>query len=332
MNAASQADQQSRQDQPSEQHSPTAEDQPKVSVVIATHQRPELLRKAIAAVLDQTYTGPIECVVVYDKAPVDDSIAVDDPRRSVVPVSNTHTPGLAGARNAGIAASTGELVAFCDDDDEWLTEKLAAQVVRLHESGADVVVSGIEVHYVDQGTDQVSSRVPSEADLELTQLARRRVMEAHPSTVVVRRDALLGRIGLLDEEIPGSYGEDFDWMLRAAEAGPIAVVEQPLVRVLWGAQSYFQQRWRTIIESIDYGLTKHAVLAADPLGHARLLGRKAFAYAALGETRPALRWSWRAFRRSAGREQRVYVAVLVALRVVSAERALRLAHSRGRGI
>jgi glycosyltransferase involved in cell wall biosynthesis len=298
---------------------------PSVSVVIATHNRPELLRKALGAVLAQaqTYDGAVDCVVVFDQAPVDESFA--GPSVRVVP--NARTAGLAGARNTGIAAAQGELIAFCDDDDEWLPSKLRSQVAELESSGADVVVSGIEVHY----EDRVVPRVPSASDLVVAELARRRVMEAHPSTVVVRRTALLERIGLIDEEIPGAYGEDFDWILRAAQAGPIAVVPEPLVKVRWGAQSYFQQRWRTIIESIDYGLRKHAVLSADARGHARLVGRKAFAYAALGESRAALRFAWKTFRLN-WKELRAYIAFVVALRLVTADRALRLAHSRGRGI
>lgn len=333
---------------------------PAVSVVIATHDRPALLRKALTAVLTQTYDGPIECVVVFDQAPVDTSLPasilaevatghpgvlaedgpVTDPEtasaravtpsglaRSVTAIANDRTPGLAGARNTGITASQGDLVAFCDDDDEWLPGKLDAQVAELLRSDTDVVVSGIEVQY----EERTAIRVPNPTDLTVSELARRRVMEAHPSTVVVRRKALLDTIGLIDEAIPGSYGEDFDWMLRAAQAGPIAVVARPLVRVLWGSQSYFQQRWRTIIEAIDYGLRKHAVLSEDPRGLARLTGRKAFAYAALGETRAALWFAWRAFRLN-WKEQRVYIAVLVALRLLTADRALRMAHNRGRGI
>ncbi|WP_020576106.1 glycosyltransferase family 2 protein [Actinopolymorpha alba] len=311
---------------------------PLVSVVIATRNRPELLRQAIEAVRRQTYAGPIECVVVFDQAPVDDSLvasanagagdgADEKGERTLVAIPNPRTPGLAGARNAGIDAAQGELIAFCDDDDEWLPEKLDRQVEHLSRTGADVVVSGIEVRY----DDKVVRRVPKAADLDLAQLARRRVMEAHPSTVVVRTSALRDRIGLVDEDIPGSYGEDFDWILRAAQAGPIAVVELPLVRVLWGRQSYFSTRWRTIIEAIDYGLAKHAILSADSRGLARLQGRKAFAYAALGESRTAVRWAFQTLRLN-WREQRAYVAIVVAMRLVSADRALRLAHSVGRGI
>jgi glycosyltransferase involved in cell wall biosynthesis len=242
-------------------------------------------------------------------------------------VENPRTPGLAGARNTGVDEASGELIAFCDDDDVWLPEKLGLQVAELLRSGADVVVSGIRVSY----EGRITERVPTRADVTLERLARRRVMEAHPSTVVVRRSAFLDRIGAVDEEMPGGYGEDFDWILRAAEAGPIAVVERPLVTVRWGRQSYFSQRWRTIIEAIDYGIAKHAVFSSDPQALGRLYGRRAFALAALGERREARRWALRCLRLNR-RELRGYIALAISARLLRAQWALRAANSVGRGI
>jgi glycosyltransferase involved in cell wall biosynthesis len=302
-------------------------DSPAVSVVVATHDRPRLLAKAVDAVLAQDYAGPVECVVVFDQAEPDLTLARADPARSVVVVSNDRTPGLAGARNAGAVASSGELLAFCDDDDEWLPAKLGRQVDRLRETGADVVVAGI---HVDHG-EKTTTRVPRPEDMTLTELLRRRVMEAHPSTVVVRREAFFDKIGLVDEEIPGSYGEDYDWMLRAAAAGPIAVVSEPLVTVLWGQTSHFNRRWRTISDALQYLLRKHPGFADDPRGLARVQGQIAFAHAALGERPQARAWALRALRGS-WRERRAYLALLVSLRVLSADRVLRLAHATGRGI
>ena len=299
---------------------------PTVSVVIATHDRPQLLAVALDRVLAQDYPGTVECIVVFDRNVPDTSLERASGNRRVAVVANTRAPGLAGARNTGVLLATGAFVAFCDDDDEWLPQKLSAQVAALDGSDALTSVTGITVVYDDHET----VRIPRPADMTVAELARRRVMEAHPSSVLVRRDALLGPIGLVDEEIPGSYGEDFDWILRAAAAGPIAVVEEALVRVRWG-QSLFSQRWQTIIEAIDYGIAKHPVLRADRRGLARLYGRRAFANAALGHTRTALRDAARTVRLS-WRERRAYLAVAVALRLVRAERLMELAHRRGKGI
>jgi glycosyltransferase involved in cell wall biosynthesis len=295
-------------------------DLPKVSVIVATRDRPRLLARAVEAILGQDYPGQIECVVVFDQS-TPDTLAGD------VVISNDRTPGLAGARNAGAYAASGELLAFCDDDDRWLPHKLSRQVERLRATGADVAVSGI---HVEHGKRTVT-RVPRQEDLTLAELLRRRVMEAHPSTVLVRREAFFDRIGLVDEEIPGSYGEDYDWILRAAAAGPIAVVPEPLVTVLWGRTSHFNRDWRTIADALRYLLDKHPGFADDPAGLARVHGQIAFAYAALGERRDARAWAAGALRLSR-RERRAYLALLVAARLLSAELVLRRANAAGRGI
>ena len=262
---------------------------PAVDVVIATHNRPEMLRIALSAVLGQTYQGLIRTTLVFDRTEVDRTLELDEGNRQVVVVNNTRTPGLAGARNSGILSSDAPLVAFCDDDDEWLPTKVERQVgALLREPQALTSVTGIIVEY--SGHEAV--RVPRAQDMTLHELVRNRVMEAHPSTVMVRRDALLGPIGLVDEEIPGSYGEDFDWIICAAQAGSFAVVEEAL---------------------------------------GRLFGRRAFALAALGERKAALRQSSDAVRVNV-KERRAYLAAAVALRLVSAERLMAMAHRRGRGI
>ena len=305
---------------------PDVNEQPSVDVVIATHNRPELLRLALEAVLGQTYTGQINCIVVFDRSEPDHSLAGERENRSVRVVTNQRTGGLAGARNTGILAGAGDLVAFCDDDDEWLPEKLERQMHAMRDASYLTCVTGIIVEYEDRR----QPRVPTPESVTLQQLVRNRSMEAHPSTVLVRRPALLDSIGLVDEEIPGSYGEDFDWILRAAAAGPIAVVSEPLVRVRWG-QSLFSQNWQVIIDSIDYGFVKHPEFLADRQARARLLGRKGFALASLGRRRPALTTAVRTLRSSAA-EKRAYLTIAVALNLVSSERLMRLAHRRGHGI
>ncbi len=300
------------------------ESEPSVDVVIATRNRPELLAQAVAAVRAQDHRGVITTHLVFDQSAPDAAWASDDPRRPVVVHSNQRTPGLAGARNTGILAGTAPWVSFCDDDDIWLASKLSHQVRVLAATGADTAVSGIIVEYADHST----TRVPRAKDLTLANLVRNRVMEAHPSTVTVRRTAL-SSIGLVDEEIPGSYGEDFDWIIRAVQHGPLAVAEEPLVRVRWG-MSQFSQNWDVIVRAIDYGLAKHEVFHADRRALARLRGRRAFALAAL--RRPGALTAAAQTLLTTPAERRGYLAAAVALRLVSAERLMDLAHRRGHGI
>jgi glycosyltransferase involved in cell wall biosynthesis len=298
---------------------------PSVSAIIATRGRPTLGR-AIEGVLGQRYDGQVTCIVVFDGVdPIDLSETPTGERRSLVAISNRRTPGLAGARNTGVDAATTELLAFCDDDDVWWPEKLRAQVERMRRDASSVSVTGVRIVADERETDRIPPPVVTQA-----LLLRSRVTEVHPSSVVVDRAAFHDIIGPIDEAIPGSYGEDYDWILRAAQAGDLAVVEEALVRVRWG-QSLFSQRWQMIHDALGYLVDKHPAFRRDPRALARITGQQAFALAALGRRREAARAAVRTIR-SSPRERRAYLALAVASGVVSAPRVLDLAHRHGRGI
>jgi glycosyltransferase involved in cell wall biosynthesis len=243
-------------------------------------------------------------------------------------IGNSRSPGLAGARNSGILAATGTLIALCDDDDEWLQGKLRLQVATLSaDAGARVVVTGERIVY----GRRVIDRVPASSHLTFEAFLRDRVAEAHPSSIVVDRAELLDGIGLVDEEIPGSYGEDYEWLLRAARRAPLAVVPEALVLVRWNRQSWFSGRWVTITRALRYLVDKYPEFASQPKGLAYMYGRTAFAYAAAGEGKAARQWARRslALHPTNGR---AYLAVLVSTGAVRADRLVHVAHRFGRGI
>jgi len=296
-------------------------------VVIATRSREELLHGALAAVLDQAYSGDLEVLLVYDQAAPHAEHARSDPHRTVRVLGNERATGLAGARNTGILAADGALVAFCDDDDVWRPGKLERQVEALRRDDAIACVTGITVHYDGSTRD----RVPGVDRLTVDELSRSRVTGAHPSSYLMDRQRGIDVVGLVDEDLPGAYGEDYDWLLRLAAVGTVTVVREPLVDVLWHRGSYFASRWDSIVEALEYLSRKHPSIAADRRGRARVLGQQAFAHAALGRRRLAARTGWAALR-SNPTERRVYAAALVASGLVSAETIVHAANSRGRGI
>lgn len=112
---------------------------PLVSVVIPTRHRPKLVLRAIRSVLNQTY-GDIEVIVVVD-GPDEDTIAalrsVVDSRLQIV--INPRSLRAAGARNVGADYATGEWIAFLDDDDEWLSNKLERQMAFASGCGTALV-------------------------------------------------------------------------------------------------------------------------------------------------------------------------------------------------
>jgi glycosyltransferase involved in cell wall biosynthesis len=131
------------------------ERRPSVSVVIPTHGRPEFLRRAVGSVLDQEYTGRIEALVVFDDCKPVDVPEPSSADRAVVLLGNDRMPGPLGARNAGILAAKGDILAFLDDDDEWVPSKLARQVEVLMSGSAEVVFSGVRFVARDRYRDYV---------------------------------------------------------------------------------------------------------------------------------------------------------------------------------
>jgi glycosyltransferase involved in cell wall biosynthesis len=301
---------------------------PSVTVVIPTRDRPALLRRAIRDIVAQTYPGPVEVVVVFDQSEPDTTLARCGLNRVVRVVPNERTPGLAGARNAGIVVATGDLIAFCDDDDEWLPGKLAAQVAALDAAaGPAIATCGIYV----RRDGKTMLRMPNEEQLRYEDFLDDRIMEVNPCTILLDRHLLTDQIGLVDETLPGSYAEDYEWLLRAAKVAPFVLVPEPLTLIHWGAGSFFAARWWMIHDALDAVVAKHPDLRGSRRGLARIRGQQAFAMAAVGERRRALELAREAARLNPS-EPRTVAAALVATGLVSAGRVVRAANSVGRGI
>jgi glycosyltransferase involved in cell wall biosynthesis len=114
---------------------------PRISVIVATRDRPRLLRRAVSSVAGQRYPEVEVCVANDGGAPVEEALSgvgvdvrlVNLPRRIGVP----------GARNAALRLATGEFAAYLDDDDEFLEDHLELSYRRLADAGADACVSSV---------------------------------------------------------------------------------------------------------------------------------------------------------------------------------------------
>jgi glycosyltransferase involved in cell wall biosynthesis len=299
---------------------------PPISVIVATRDRPGLLERAVASILGQNYPGTIECIVVYDHVEVRELELPVGRNRALKVIANGRRPGLPGGRNSGVDAATGELLAFCDDDDIWLPAKLSRQVAQLADPAVGAVSCGLRLR--GPGIDK--ERVLDRARVTFEELLEDRVMEVHSSTMLVRRSTWAAA-GEVDEEIPGGYSEDYEWLLRVAAHTPIAVCRQALVVVDWHGGSFYFGRWATIVEAQRYLIRKHPELTRSRRGLARIRGQIAFALASGNRRTEAIRELATVIRLNP-RERRVLVIVPVILGLVTGERVLRMAQKRGRGV
>jgi glycosyltransferase involved in cell wall biosynthesis len=287
---------------------------PTVATVVATRDRPELLRETLAAIAAQDYDGEILTIVVFDQTEPDMSLVVQGTNRPVTVVANSRVQGLQGARNTGILGSSSDLIAFCDDDDVWAPSKIRRQIEVL-DSNPDVhfVGSGVVVAYEGKNVE----RIRDEPRVTFRDLLRSRVFEAHPSTFLMRRAELVDRMGLVDEDVPGGYGEDYEWLLRATRLTDMLLVPSALVTVRWHTASFFAERWQMRIDGLQYILDRYPEFETEPIGLARIMGQMAYAKASLGDRRGALSLAKKTLKLNP-KEGRAALALAVAVGVPSA--------------
>jgi glycosyltransferase involved in cell wall biosynthesis len=200
---------------------------PKVSVVIATYNRAPFLRPAIHSVLNQTFED-FELIVVDDGSQDNTAEVVNgfrDNRLRYIP--HTVNKGGGAARNTGILNSAGEYIAFLDDDDAWLPEKLEKQVALLDRSPRTVggVYTGtFNVHKASGRI--VSQRLPSKRGHIFQDMLTHNWVRT-TTTVVVRKECF-DKVGLFDETLTSS--QDYDMWIRIAKEYEFECIAEPLAK------------------------------------------------------------------------------------------------------
>ena len=302
---------------------------PLVSVVIPTRGRPELLAETLASITGQDYRGRLEIIVVHDREEIDSSLAaLSRPDREIVSIVNTRTGGLCGARNSGLLASSGAFVASCDDDDLWYPAKVRLQVERMSVDRSLLAVgTGIRLLMGERGDVVWPAR---EAVVSHERLLQNRIKELHSSTLMMRRSAF-DEVGLYDEDLPYSYGEDYDWLLRASRVGSVGAVQEILADIRKDVPSWFRGRASNTAIALEYLLDKHPDFQDRRRGHARILGQIAYARAVAGERGRGARMASRALCRYPAAPH-AWLALAVAGPGIAPQRMLSAARRVGRGL
>ena len=245
---------------------------PKVSVVIPTYNRKDFLGRAVASVLNQTFQS-FEIIVV-DDASQDNAEAIVRGFRDgrLKYVRHEFRKGGSAARNTGILRSTGDYIAFLDDDDEWLPKKLEKQVAVLERSSRSTgaVYTGYFI------VDSLSGENPRER----TAVKRGNLLNellvhncvGGTSSVIVKRECF-ERVGLFDEDLPSF--QDYDLWIRMAREYNFDCISEPL-----GKYYVHDKKIWTNLEALSQGiegmLKKH--------GTARSLRRwLSYQYLSIGE-------------------------------------------------
>lgn len=199
---------------------------PKVSVIISTYNRAEYLKKAIASVLAQTFKD-FELLIVDDCSSDNTSQLVENSTDTRIRyIRNNSNKGIAAVRNIGVNNSIGTYIAFLDDDDEWLPDKLEMQVRMLEPSSPKLGAIYTGVASINTANNKVVKiTIPQYRGNILKRILLQNFITT--SSIVLKK-ACFEKIGLFDEKI--TYAEDFDMWIRISKEFEFDYVEEPLVK------------------------------------------------------------------------------------------------------
>ncbi|MBQ9140649.1 MAG: glycosyltransferase [Lachnospiraceae bacterium] len=269
-----------------------------VSCIVTTYKRPiEILKRALDSVVTQTFQD-IELIVVND-APQEQVLAEEIrklmetynmPKQYIVHEKNQ---GACAARNTGIEQARGEYLAFLDDDDEWLPQKLARQMTYMQEEIALVYCS----HYVidrkrrKRLIEEPLAREGYHED-EFVQLLRVNFIGS-TSYPLLRTEAVRA-VGGFCTDIKAS--QDHDLWLRIAQKYKISYCREPLV-ILHYSEEAISRNIQNSIQGYEYLLKKYE----DYYGKQRellnyRLNYLAYCFLCVGEMKYVVMYWWRGIK------------------------------------
>lgn len=198
---------------------------PFFSIVIPTYNRPGLLRQSVRSVLDQTFPD-FELIIVDDRSAVptkDVALSFGDSR--ICWILNERGRGGAGARNAGIFSARGQWIAFLDDDDVWLPEKLSRVREKIFETGgrAGLIYTGYATYDFERH-EELCPRLPEREGWLQDRILSKNYIGTF-SAVTIRTE-LLRQVGGLDERFPAL--QDMELYCRITTLTRVAFVNKKL--------------------------------------------------------------------------------------------------------
>ena len=231
---------------------------PRVSVVVPTYKRPELLARCLDALLAQDFEAKDYEIIIADDASCADTrqqvtLIAEKTREQghtvfYIPVSSPGAHGPAAARNVGWRAARGEIIAFTDDDcipqKQWLKAGVVAMVEGVAGAAGQLIVP--------------LEGVPTDYEYNAARLGKNDFVTAN---CFYRRDALL-EVGGFDECFTAAWREDTDLVFTLLARGakfttaPDAMVIHPVRPAQWGI-SIRQQR-KSMFNALLY--KKHPAL------------------------------------------------------------------------
>lgn len=200
-----------------------------ISIVIPTHNRADGLRRALDSVSKQSLNR-YEVIVVDDGShpPVNHNVFSCFPDNIKCQLLRNDTPqGANNARNKAVRNATGNYIAFLDDDDEFIDNKVEVLTgFWKAEPSVDIFYHPARINMVNEGVSYISKpEIFFPDDNPLPRLLIKNCIGGTPM-VACKKDAII-ECGLFDESLPAR--QDYDLWIRMAQAGKLFYyIDEPL--------------------------------------------------------------------------------------------------------
>jgi glycosyltransferase involved in cell wall biosynthesis len=231
----------------------------KVSAIITTHNRVTDLVMAIKSVRNQTCV-PFECIVV-DDASTDSTKEWMEKEQSewlkYIRIEPSESRGGNHARNVGLMAANGEYVAYLDDDDIWLPEKIEKQI-KIAEGNSDIGMVYCGRLYRSGTEDNDTVIIPDKyytGDLSKKVFTK---IIATTSTFFINKELLIN-VGGFDEEL--KFWQETEMMIRICQRTKVGCAFEPLVIYFAVPSSNrLSTKYYTWLDAVNYIKEKHKML------------------------------------------------------------------------
>ena len=216
----------------------------KASVIVAVYNGAKTLTQTIESILSQTYDN-------FELLLIDDG-STDESRNLIekylederVKYFKKQNGGVASARNFGIARATGEVIGFCDQDDQWLPQKLEKQIPLFSDPDVGLVYSWVDI-------DRHGKRECSTPEFEgecFEALLNRNFVSC--CTAMVRR-TVLNQVNGLDESRELHGVDDRHLWLKVARISKLAVAKTPLAIYFIHGENYSLDNKKMLIADLS---------------------------------------------------------------------------------
>lgn len=238
-----------------------------ISVIIPAYKAADTIRRALDSIVIQSI-APGEVIVIDDGSPDQTALVAEIAGTNLHGIAFTvlrqKNGGAGAARNRGIKAAKGSLLAFLDADDEWLPEKLECSLLQINRSGSVLVAHDGWIVSRDGKTilNETARRFAEGPDSFVT-LYRKGYIDT--CSVLARRDSVIAAGGF-DESLPNA--QDFElWLAMLHEPHTtFKVFTDPLVRYHINPGSIMSYTDRRLSCCIDIALRYAPLLRNRPGG------------------------------------------------------------------